>query len=176
MRRLTLLVVFALLGFVPASAPAEEATRTEVLDLLEASLAAGEGVPAQMLVRRYLDHYPRTSRIVELQVLADYFAGDYEAASAGVAELRKDPGSPTNLGALADVIVQTYEITKGYETFKYENFEVRYSPGDDEILVPYAQFDSRSIPMPSRWRRFRPCPSRRFATPEPSRCANGAGS
>jgi len=138
MRRLTLLVVFALLGSVPASVPAEEASSSEVLDLLEASLAAGEGMPAQMLVQRYLEHYPRTSRIVELQVLADYFVGDYEAAAAGVAELRKDSRSPTNLGALADVIVQTYETTKGYETFKYENFEVRYSPGEDEILVPYA--------------------------------------
>jgi tetratricopeptide (TPR) repeat protein len=27
---------------------------------------------------------------------------------------------------------------KGYETFRHENFEVRYAPGDDEILVPYA--------------------------------------
>jgi tetratricopeptide (TPR) repeat protein len=138
MRRLALLAAFVLLGSLPAPAPAEEATIDQVLDLLEASLAAGEGLPAQRLVEQYLQHYPRSSRLVELQVLADYFVGDYEAAAAGVAELREKSGSSHNLGALADVIVQTYETTKGYETFNYGNFEVRYSPGEDEILVPYA--------------------------------------
>lgn len=137
MKHALLFLAFALLASVPVSAPAEDATSTEVLDLLEASLSAGEGVPAQVLVKQYLDHYPRTSRIVELEVLADYFVGDYESAAAGVAELQKS-SSVTNLGPLADVIVQTYETTKDYETFRHENFEIRYSPGEDEILVPYA--------------------------------------
>lgn len=138
MRLAGLLMVFMWLGSLPTTAPADEATGADVLDLLEASLAAGEGVPAQVLVAQYLEHYPRTSRIVELEVLADYFAGDYEAAASGVAELRQGSSSPSNLGALADVIVRTHETTKGYETFEHENFEVRYSPGEDEILVPYA--------------------------------------
>lgn len=137
MRRLALLMVALLAGSVPRLAPAEEITRGQLLDLLEASLAAGEGVPAQRLVEQYLQRYPRTPRIVELQVLADYFVGDYESAAAGVTELRES-GAEHNLGPLADVIVRTYETTRGYETFRYGNFEVRYAPGDDEILVPYA--------------------------------------
>ncbi|MBW2223101.1 MAG: hypothetical protein JRF54_02585 [Deltaproteobacteria bacterium] len=127
-----------LLGSLATSVPAEQATRLEILDLLEASLAAGEGVPAQVLLQEYLDHHPRTSRVVELEVLASFYAGDYEAAVDGIAELRRDTGSAGNLGELVDVIADTYEMTKNYETFTYENFEVRYAPGRDEILVPYA--------------------------------------
>jgi tetratricopeptide (TPR) repeat protein len=75
---------------------------------------------------------------MELEVLADFYSGDYEAAAKGISELRKDPRYGTELGDLVDVIVDTYETTKNYETFVYENFEVRYAPGADEILVPYA--------------------------------------
>jgi len=138
MRRVSLFVACALLGSLSTRVPAEKATSAEVLDLLEASLAAGEGIPARVLLQRYLEHYPRTSRVIELEVLAEFYAGDYEAAADGIAELGKDPRSATNLGQLADVIVSTYETTKNYETFTHENFEVSYAPGQDEILVPYA--------------------------------------
>ena len=138
MRRVILFAACALLASTASSVPADKATNSEVLDLLEASLAAGEGVPAQVLLRRYLEAYPRTSRAIELEVLAEFYAGDYEAAANGIAELRTHSGTSTSLGNLADVIVDTYETTKNYETFTYENFEVRYAPGPDEILVPYA--------------------------------------
>ena len=138
MKRTALFVACALLGSISASVPAEEVTRTEVLDLLEASLAAGEGAPAQVLLEQYMDQYPRTSRVVELEVLARFYAGDYEGAVDGIAELQADPRTATDLGELADVIVDTYETTKDYETFRHEGFEVRYAPGQDEILVPYA--------------------------------------
>ena len=138
MNRLPLFACCLLLGSLATSAPAENATSSEVLDLLEASLAAGEGVPAQILVRKYVEQFPRTSRVMELEVLAEFYSGDYEAAANGIAELRKDPRYGTELGDLVDVIVDTYETTKNYETVVYENFEVRYAPGDDEILVPYA--------------------------------------
>jgi hypothetical protein len=95
-------------------------------------------VPAQALLERYLREHPRSSRTGELEVLTAFYSGDYEAAAQRVEELRLDPRTPTDLGAFADIIVQTYETTKAYETFRYENFEVRYAPGDDEILVPYA--------------------------------------
>jgi Tfp pilus assembly protein PilF len=138
MRRVVLFTVCALLASASRSVPADNATSSEVLNLLEASLAAGEGVPAQVLLQRYLQDYPRTSRVIELEVLAEFYAGDYEAAADGIAELRRDSRATTSLGSLADVIVDTYETTKNYETFTYENFEVRYAPGPDEILVPYA--------------------------------------
>ena len=138
MKRLALFVVCALLGSLSTAVPAEQPTSSAVLDLLEASLTAGEGVPAQVLLQKYLDHHPRTSRVVELEVLAEFYAGDYEAAADGIAELRKNPRSATGLGPLVDVIVNTYETTKNYETFTHENYEVRYAPGPDEILVPYA--------------------------------------
>jgi Tfp pilus assembly protein PilF len=138
MRRVVLFTLCALLASASRSVPADNATSPEVLNLLEASLAAGEGVPAQVLLQRYLQDYPRTSRVIELEVLAEFYAGDYEAAADGIAELRRDSRATTSLGSLADVIVDTYETTKNYETFTYENFEVRYAPGPDEILVPYA--------------------------------------
>jgi tetratricopeptide (TPR) repeat protein len=138
MKRLALFVGCALLGSLSTAVPAEQPTSSAVLDLLEASLTAGEGVPAQVLLQKYLDHHPRTSRVVELEVLAEFYAGDYEAAADGIAELRKNPRSATDLGPLVDVIVNTYETTKNYETFTHENYEVRYAPGPDEILVPYA--------------------------------------
>ena len=138
MRRVVLFTVCALLGSFSNSAPAEKAKSSDVLDLLEASLAAGEGVPAQVLLQQYSDNYARTSRVIELEVLAKFYSGEYEAAVDGIMELRKDPRSATDLGELADVIVDTYETTKNYETFTHENFEVRYAPGQDEILVPYA--------------------------------------
>jgi hypothetical protein len=138
MRRVALFTACTLLGSVSASVPAEKAKSSDVLDLLEASLAAGEGVPAQVLLQQYSDNYARTSRVIELEVLAKFYSGDYEAAVDGIMELRKDPRSATDLGELADVIVETYETTKNYETFTHENFEVRYAPGQDEILVPYA--------------------------------------
>jgi tetratricopeptide (TPR) repeat protein len=83
------------------------------------------------------DH-ARSPRVAELEVLTNFYSGKYEAAAKGVAELRRDPRTPIDLGNLADVIVATHETTKGYETVRYEDFEVRYSPGEDEILVPYA--------------------------------------
>jgi tetratricopeptide (TPR) repeat protein len=138
MNRVALFVACALLGSLSTSVPAEKVKSSEVLDLLEASLTAGEGVPAQVLLGQYLDHYPRTTRVVELEVLAKFYAGDYEGAADGIAELRNDPHSASALGELADVIVDTHETTKNYETFTHENFEVRYAPGGDEILVPYA--------------------------------------
>ena len=138
MKRSALFVTCALLGSLSISVPAENATGDDVLDMLEASLAAGEGLAAQILLQQYLDHYPRTARVIELEVLAEFYAGDYEAAADRIMELRNDPRSATHLGGLADVIIDTYETTKNYETFRYEGFEVRYAPGQDEILVPYA--------------------------------------
>lgn len=140
MRGLASLVSLAIVASlaVPARAPAESASKSEMLDLIEASLAAGEGLPAQAMLDRYLEHYPKTPRVAQLEILTNYFVGNYEAAARGVIELRKEPRSPTDLGNLADVIVETYETTKDYETFRHEGFEVRYSPGEDEILVPYA--------------------------------------
>lgn len=138
MNRAALFVACALLGSLSTPVPADKAKSSDVLDLLEASLTAGEGVPAQVLLGQYLDHYPRTTRVVELEVLAKFYAGDYEGAADGIAELRNDPHSASALGELADVIVDTHETTKSYETFTHENFEVRYAPGGDEILVPYA--------------------------------------
>jgi len=138
MRRAFLFAVFVVVGSLSSNAPADRPKRSEVLDLLEASLSAGEGVPAQTLVERYLEDYPRTPRVVELEVLADFYAGNYEGAVDGIRELRSQAGTTNDLGELADIIVDTYETTKNYETFTYENFEVRYAPGKDEILVPYA--------------------------------------
>jgi tetratricopeptide (TPR) repeat protein len=138
MKRVASLAIFALLGPLSSSVPAEKKESSDVLELLEASLAAGEGVPAQVLLRQYLKDFPRTSRVIELEVLAEFYAGDYEGAAGGIAELRRSSGAATNLGELADVIVDTYETTKNYETFTHENFEVRYAPGPDEMLVPYA--------------------------------------
>ena len=138
MKRAPLFVAGALLGSLAVSVPADKAKSSEVLDLLEASLAAGEGVPAQVLLRQYEENYPRTARVIELEVLAEFYSGDYEAAADGVTELREKSRFVSNLGGLADVIVNTYETTKPYQTFTHENFEVRYAPGPDEILVPYA--------------------------------------
>ena len=138
MKRAVLFVGFALLGSISTTAPAEKPASSEVLALLEASLTAGEGVPAQVLLQQYLTNNPRSSRVVELEVLANFYAGQYEAAADGITELGEDPGSVSALGSLADVIVDTYEMTRGYETFSSENFEVSYAPGPDEILVPYA--------------------------------------
>jgi len=138
MKRAALFVACALLGSISTSAPADTRTSSQILHLLEASLAAGEGIPAEVLLRQYLEQAPRTSRAVELEVLARYYSGDYAGAADGVAELRQETRLPTSLGALADVIVDTYDTTKAYETFSYEDFEVRYAPGQDEVLVPYA--------------------------------------
>jgi hypothetical protein len=138
MRRLAPILVFAWIATTPATVPAERATEGSVLELLEASLAAGEGVPAQLLLEKYLMSSPRTSTIMELEVLAAFYSGDYERAAVGVAELQTEPGRAHNLGSLADVIRETYETTKDYETFRSGKFEVRYQPGPDEILVPYA--------------------------------------
>jgi len=134
------LLVAAILAFasIATPVPAEEATKADMIDLLEGALAAGEGVPAQALLSRYVAEYGSSPRIAELEVLTSYYVGDYEAAAKGVAALRADSPASTDLGGFADVIVETYETTKGYETFRHENFEVRYAPGDDEILVPYA--------------------------------------
>ena len=138
MSRAWLFVLVALLASTASPAPAEKASTSDVLDLLDGALSAGEGVPARALLDRYTEDHPRTSRIAELEVLTEFYTGDYEAAAEGVAELRSDPRTPVDMGSLADVIVATHETTKGYETFRYDGFEVRYSPGDDEILVPYA--------------------------------------
>ena len=129
---------FALLAFSARPAPAEPASDADVLDLLEGALAAGEGVPARALLERYLSDHDASARTSELDILTSYYTGDYEAAAEGVLSMRKDPRAPADLGSFADVIVNTYETTKNYETFRYENFEVRYEPGPDEILVPYA--------------------------------------
>jgi tetratricopeptide (TPR) repeat protein len=138
MNRAWLFVLVALLASTASLAPAEKASTSDVLDLLDGALSAGEGVPARALLDRYMEDHARTSRIAELEVLTEFYTGNYEAAAEGVAELRRDPRAPVDLGSLADVIVATHETTKGYETSRYDGFEVRYSPGDDEILVPYA--------------------------------------
>ncbi|MEM8605674.1 MAG: hypothetical protein AAGF92_01115 [Myxococcota bacterium] len=136
-RWLAFLALFALAS-MPVAAPAEPASKDEVLALLEASLAAGEGAPAQALLEKYLAEYPRSDAVIELEVLAAFYSGDYEGATVGVQELRSNPGGARELGFLADVIVNTYETTRDYETFRSGNIEIRYSPGPDEILVPYA--------------------------------------
>lgn len=138
MRRVALFVACALLGSLSAPVPAEKANSSDILTLLEASLSAGEGAPARVLLGKYLEDNPRTARAVELEVLTQFYAGDYEAATNGIMELRQNPGSASDLGTLADVIIDTYETTKNFETFVHENFEVRYAPGTDEVLVPYA--------------------------------------
>ncbi|MDH3202015.1 MAG: hypothetical protein OEM15_14080 [Myxococcales bacterium] len=138
MNRVPLFVLCVALASTSASIPAEPATKDEVLGLLEASLTAGEGVPAQVLLERYLIDHPRTPRIRELEALTAFYTGDYESAAATVTELRASANAPNTLGTMADLMVDTYETTKGYQTATYENFEVRYAPGLDEILVPYA--------------------------------------
>jgi len=132
-------ITVALLACVPALAMAEpSAPQSDVLDLLEGALAAGEGVPARALLDRYLEEHGPSPRTPELEILTDYYTGEYESAAEGVLALREDPNAPADLGSFADVIVDTYETTKDYEVVRHENFEVRYSPGPDEILVPYA--------------------------------------
>ena len=138
MSRAVLFLFLVALASMAAPAPAEKAASSDVLELLDGALAAGEGVPAKALLQRYMQDHVRSSRIKELEVLTDFYLGDYESAAAGVEELRQNPRTPIDLGDLADVILATHETTKGYETFRYEGYEVRYSPGDDEILVPYA--------------------------------------
>jgi hypothetical protein len=141
MTRVRLLLTFVVLAssVTPVSADkASKASKSEVLDLLEGALAAGEGVPARALLDRYLAENGASSRTSELEILTNYYTGEYEAAAEGVLELRADPQAPADLGNFADVIVDTYETTKGYEVFRHENFEVWYEPGADEILVPYA--------------------------------------
>ncbi len=138
MSRVSLFVLVALVASMAAPVPAEKAAQSDVLDLLDGSLSAGEGAPAQALLARYVENHARTARIAELEVLTEFYVGNYQAAAEGVAALRRDPRTPIDMGSLADVIVATYETTKDYETFRYDGFEVRYSPGEDEILVPYA--------------------------------------
>ncbi|MFW2389395.1 MAG: peptidase MA family metallohydrolase [Polyangiales bacterium] len=138
MRRLPLFLACALFASHSVSVPAEQAKASDVLDLLEASLTAGEGVPAQVLLDKYLQGHPRSSRTAELEVLADFYSGKYEAAAAGVGKLRERSVGGASLGSLGDVIVETYETTKNFETFSHGNIEVRYAPGDDDLLVPYA--------------------------------------
>lgn len=138
MNRFSLFMLCLTLASSSSSAPAESATKQGVLQLLEASLTAGEGAAAQALLEQYLTNYPMTARVLELQILTAFYAGDYESAAAGVVELRKDSNAPTDLGFMADLVIDTYETTKGYATATYDNFEVRYEPGPDVILVPYA--------------------------------------
>lgn len=133
------LVAAFVLSVAPAlvtAAPA--ASEADVLDLLEGALSAGEGVPARALLDRYLAEHGPSRRTPELEVLTNYYNGEYEAAAEGVMALRADPRAPTDLGGFADVIVDTYETTKGYEVVRHGDFEIRYAPGIDEVLVPYA--------------------------------------
>ncbi len=136
-RWIALFAAVTLIG-VPRHAPAEPVGEAEVLALLEASLAAGEGGPARALLDRYLTDHPKTPRIRELEILVDFYSGDYEAAAERVERLRRENRRSGGLGTLADVIVDTYETTKNYETVTLDGIEVRYAPGPDEILVPYA--------------------------------------
>lgn len=138
MRRIPVFILFAAIASVAAPVPAETSAESDVLELLEAALSAGEGVPARALLDRYLAEHGASSRTAELEILTSYYTGDYEAAANGVLALREDPRSPADLGSFADVILDTYETTKGYEVFRHDNFEVRYAPGVDEVLVPYA--------------------------------------
>jgi len=138
MKRCVLLALGVCLASMPASVPAEDAREDDILELLEASLAAGEGLPAQVLLKQYLTRFPRTPAVMELEVLAAFYAGDYEGASVGIAELGEEPRGVRDLGSLAQVIVDTYDTTRDFEVFKSGNIEVRYAPGPDEILVPYA--------------------------------------
>ena len=69
MNRFALFVLCLALASTSASVPAEPATQDDLLDLLDASLTAGEGVPAQVLLEQYLLNYPRTPRVLELEVL-----------------------------------------------------------------------------------------------------------
>ena len=138
MKRALLFLSCVVIASTSLHVPAESATKSDMLALVEAALAAGEGVPARALLDRYLELHPRTARVSELEVMTDFYVGDYEAAAEGVAQLRQYHRSAGSLGGFADVIVDTYETTKGYETFRQGDFEVSYSPGEDEILVPYA--------------------------------------
>ena len=138
MNRLALFLFCALVASHASPVPAEKASSADILGLLETSLTAGEGVPAQVLLQKHLAQYPRSTRVAELEVLSDFYSGDYEAAAKGVAALRDGLGASSELGDMGDVIVDTYETTKNFETFTHENIEVRYAPGNDEILVPYA--------------------------------------
>ncbi len=138
MKRFVLFVLCTLIASTSVTVPAEPVTEEEILELLDASLSAGEGVPAQVLLKKYLASYPRTARVIELEVIAAFYSGDYEGATVGLAELRQEAGASTHLGFLANIILDTYETTKNYETFKSGDFEVRYAPGPDEILGPYA--------------------------------------
>jgi tetratricopeptide (TPR) repeat protein len=131
-------LVVALLAAAPSASAEPPAAKSDVLDLLEGALSAGEGVPARALLDRYLEENGPSRRTPELEILTDYYNGEYEAAAEGVLALRKDPRAPADLGSFADVIVDTFETTKGYEIVRHGNFEVRYQPGPDEILVPYA--------------------------------------
>ena len=127
-------------GTVAFSSPlaAEQASEAEVLALLDASLAAGEGAAATKLLEKYLERYPRTARVIELQALTAFYSGDYDAANGFVDELRTTSAKSLELGQMADLITQTHETLRDYETQRHGHFEVRYSPGVDELLVPYA--------------------------------------
>ena len=129
----------------PSPLTAEQASEEEILALLDASLAAGEGAAATKLLEGYLGEYPRTARVIELQALTAFYSGDYEAANGFVEELRKRSSRSLELGQMADLIGQTHETLRDYETQTHGHFEVRYSPGVDEVLVPYAIDTLRAV-------------------------------
>jgi tetratricopeptide (TPR) repeat protein len=117
---------------------AQDANPDEILDLVNASLTAGEGLPATALLEKYLQQFEPTPEVEELEILAAFYSGDYGSAAERIRELQASDPSTVDLGQLAQIIVDTEATLRDYEQQSHEHFSVRYAPGPDELLVPYA--------------------------------------
>ncbi len=145
MKRATLSLCFlGLLGIARVGA-AQDASESEILDLVNASLASGEGVPARALLEKYQQQFEPTAEVKELEILAAFYSGDYSAAAEQIRQLQASDPSSAGLGQLAQIIVDTDATLRDYEQQRHEHFLVRYAPGPDELLVPYTIATLRAI-------------------------------
>lgn len=133
-------VAVVLLGALPgassaSASPAEEAAERAATLIEEWRFEEAEGVVRELLAAHPDEPLPQL-----LDGNLKFHQGDYDGAAERFRVLDRMRNPPAGWRGLADVVDGTREATKGYVEARSPegHFIIRYAPGHDEYLLPYA--------------------------------------
>ena len=124
----------------PTTTEAQSNAQRHTKNILEAykKIQTWRADEALEIVQATLKTNPEDPLTIAVLALMKFHLGDYQGAVEAFDKARK-LGAPPQLLIEAEAANAAFVATKGYLEYVGEHFIIRYPPGKDEILVPYAE-------------------------------------
>lgn len=135
--RVFLVAAVLVLAVVPSHAHAQEATASRAVEALQL-IREWRVEDARPKVEALLLAHPTNPMVQAVAGQLKFHLGDYEGAMA-LFKAARDGGVPPAFLLDAGAAEKARVATEGYEETVTEHFVIRYPPGKDALLVPFAE-------------------------------------